>query len=76
VVIHWLINVLSEDYRGRLTTKTEDLEPEAARNAQEAKVDQTGKASLQEVNGVGIGAGRLAVSEMRIDEKLTNSPQD
>jgi hypothetical protein len=47
-----------------------------AQNAEEDKTDQTWEANLPALDEAGAGAGRMAMSEMRLAGKPAGAPQD
>ena len=73
LVIHRLVTLLPPDHQARLSRQSETAELEPAEDAEEGEADQAGEADLPPADEASAGAGRLAMSEVRLDWRTCKS---
>ena len=77
MLIHHLVSLLPPEYQARLAgqDRGEELET-AAKMLKKVKRIKLGKADLPAVDEAGAGAGRMAMSEVRLAGEPPGPPQD
>ena len=66
MVIHRLVHLLPKEYQANIAGQAGEGNWRQRENAEESKADQAGQADLPAADEAGAGAGRVAMSEVRV----------